>query len=151
MLADAIATDHAFNADEQQIFNLLALHEKSGMKNNANAAACLCKIALAIDDATIMLPVPLDKYAALYVVQLHQVSVRCRLTEEQELRLLQIMRDDRIKKEATVRALQNQDRSLIMLARSTNLKTLKPQEQALVDDVHRMVASACSEAGIKLH
>jgi ankyrin repeat protein len=151
MLADAIATDHAFNADEQQIFNLLTLHETSGMKNNANAAACLCKIALAIDDATIMLPVPLDKYAALYVVQLHQVSVRCRLTEEQELRLLQITRDDCIKKEATVRALQNQDRSLIMLATSTNPKTLKPQEQALVDDVHRMVASACSEAGIKLH
>ena len=47
MLADAIATDHAFNADEQQIFNLLTLHETSGMKNNANAAACLCKIALA--------------------------------------------------------------------------------------------------------
>ena len=151
MLADAIATDHAFNADEQQIFNLLALHEESGMKNNANAAACLCKIALAIDDATIMLPVPLDKYAALYVVQLHQVSVRCRLTEEQELRLLQITRDNCIKKEAATRALQNQDRSLIMLARSTNSKTLKPQEQALVDDVHRMVASACSEAGIKLH
>ena len=50
-LADAIGTDRAFTPDESQIFRLLSLHTKSPMRYSPDAAACLCKIALTVDDA----------------------------------------------------------------------------------------------------
>lgn len=152
-LADAIGTDRAFTPDEAQIFRLLNLHMRSPMKDNPDAAACLCKIALTVDDAMIALPPPLslERYAALYVNRLQQVSVRCRLTEEQELRLLQIIHNDRIKRKATARALDGQDPSLIKMATPHERGTDEAKKmKALIDDLDRSIVQMCAEAGIKL-
>jgi len=150
-LADAIGTDRAFTPDENQIFRLLSLHTTSPMKSSPDAAACLCKIALTVEDANIALPIAVEKYAALYVTRLQQVSVRCRLTEEQELRLLQIIHNDRIKRNATKRALENQDPSLVKMA-TPKMRTSDEAKKmkALIDDLDRSVMQMCAEAGIKL-
>ena len=78
--------------EEQQIFSLFA----DGAEH-PNASACLCKIALAVEDAPVQLPVWLAHHAAIFVRSKSLISVRCRLSEEQELRLMQLISEQQLR------------------------------------------------------
>lgn len=89
-VADAIsvAGNYRFSVEESQIFRLFALVPHDGVHPNANA--CLCKVALATHETDAEFPCDLVECASRYVETLTQLSTRCRLAEEQELRLLEL-------------------------------------------------------------
>lgn len=145
-LVDSIATDHGFNEEEEQIFRLLALTSKT---SHPNASACLCKIALAVEGAPIQLPVSLSYHAAIFVRSKALISARCRLSEEQELRLLELIHTQKIKSSAADTVLQQSNDVIIKAAALGG--SPKPGAQAkMVDELHKSVGEAAAEAGVLL-
>lgn len=192
-LADAIATDRDFDAEEREIFNLLTntkqfeasdpmgsllrgdhnddeddlermfggrTNQKRNSKRSAqagfspDASACLCKIALAIEDSLIQLPVSLLRVAATYVVSVGRVSAKCRLTEAEELRLMQLIHEETLLHDAVHSVVKGYDREIVR--RAAKFSTQKTHQQGsspeakLVLECHREIRMAAAEAGVSI-
>ena len=144
MLVDSIATDRNFDEEEQQIFDLLALTDKNA---HPNASACLCKIALAVEDAPVQLPVSISYHAAVFVRSKGVVSARCRLSEEQEHRLMQLIHEKQLRAAAADSVLK-QSHVVIVKAAAAGA-TPKPGAQAkMVEELLKNISAAASDAGV---
>ena len=91
---DAITTDRALEKDELAILNLL---KSANSATAPEAAACFCKLALAVDVALVPFPVDLRHQVAQYIEKISLVNVECRLTEEEEFQLLDMVVGRQIK------------------------------------------------------
>ncbi|KAL1495919.1 hypothetical protein AB1Y20_014561 [Prymnesium parvum] len=146
ILVDSIATDRAFDEEEQQIFELLALTDQ---RSHPNASACLCKIALAVEDAPVQLPVSIGYHAAVFVSSKPLISARCRLSEEEELRLMQLIHEQQLRATAADSVLKQSDNVIVKAA--TAGATPKPGAQAkMVEELHKNISAAASEAGVTM-
>lgn len=85
-LASAVGTDRAFDREQQQIYKLLTVDTSADPK--PDSCACICKVALALQDAPIKVP-HLRWNVGMYIARLREVSVECRLSEQEEHWLLQ--------------------------------------------------------------
>lgn len=94
-LADSIASTDKFTPEEAQIFELFGSERKEAHLDAHHAAACLCKIALAVESSTTELPFDLSNQLGLYAERVGHMAVECRLTEPQELALISIVLGDR--------------------------------------------------------
>ena len=145
-LVDSIATDRAFDEEEQQIFDLLALTSKTA---HPNASACLCKIALAVEDAPVQLPVALSYHAAVFVRSKSLVSVRCRLSEEQELRLMQLISEQQLRSAAVDSVLKQSD-SVIVKAAAASGGPKAGAQAKMVQELSKSILAAAAGEGVTI-
>ena len=86
VLADSVATDTTFTAEELAVFNALG---GANDDRHPDAHACRLRISLMTLDSHTKLPWNLTKEATGYVTKLSHVSANCRLSLKEELQLLE--------------------------------------------------------------
>eukprot|EP00965_Chrysotila_dentata_P054750 1818248-Pleurochrysis_carterae.AAC.1 len=148
-LVDSIGTDRDFDVEERALFHVL-VEAASGNNGHGgqrqphpNASACLCKIALAIEDSPVLMPVSLGAVAARYVASLQLVSTECRLSAQEELRLMELTREEEVLRDAVFKVARQYESNV--LARAVEPASLSPAsrvlspEQRMVQALHREV------------
>ena len=112
-LANSIATDAKFSAEEKQIFELLGDIVGDA---HPDSHACRLKISLAIADAPIITPWDDRSEYGKYLLKLTHISARCRLTKEEEENVSERC-SMMFKKEAIVRSVIHRQFNISSIAR----------------------------------
>ena len=127
--------------EERQIFQSIV----EAATDDPNAAACLCKLALAVEDSPESVP-NASSAAAVYVANSAAVHARCRLNQDEELKLIGMVRQEQTKKSAVKRVLSQSDGSIVkQAAKGTHAKGAQAK---LVEELLRSVQEETTAAGV---
>ena len=142
-MLDSVATDRTFDMEERQIFQSIV--EAGAATDDPNAAACLCKLALAVEDSPESVP-NASSAAAVYVANSAAVHARCRLNQDEELKLIGMVRQEQLKKSAVKKVLAQSDESIVKQA--ANRTHAKGAQAKLVEELLRSVQEETTAAGV---